>query len=66
MELILWAMHIGLRFWIGRTNDGRRLHISFTLRESGQLIRGWPQLVDATVSRSLSAGVLKPRVSLGR
>jgi hypothetical protein len=24
---------------LGRTNDGRRLHISFTLRESGQLIR---------------------------
>ena len=24
---------------LGRTNDGRRPHISFTLRESGQLIR---------------------------
>ena len=24
---------------LGRTNDGRRLHISLTLRESGQLIR---------------------------
>jgi hypothetical protein len=24
---------------LGRTNDGRQLHISFTLRESGQLIR---------------------------
>jgi hypothetical protein len=24
---------------LGRTNDGRRLHISFALRESGQLIR---------------------------
>jgi uncharacterized DUF497 family protein len=24
---------------LGRTNGGRRLHISFTLRESGQLIR---------------------------
>ena len=23
---------------LGRTNDGRQLHISFTLRESGQLI----------------------------